>query len=652
MSAITDAQIIALKAAAAAIAPKPSPLVSEWAQQNVILSEESSAEPGEWKNSRTPHLVEIMDQLSEDSPARMIVLMKSSQGGGTQVASNWLGSIIDCAKGPVAVVMPTDKSLADWQAQKFDPMARSTPAVAAALFTRNNRASDNNKDRKRFTGGMLYFKTAGSTADLKSTSLRYAIADEVDEWDWSTIQGDPLGLLEVRLTTFHDHKMFAVSSPTVKDASRIEEAFEAGDQRRYHVPCPHCDELQHLKWANVRWSAVEVRGDLRWVRAAWYVCEHCGCEIEEHYKPRLLAAGRWIAANPGAPYPSYHFNALYSPIGLGRSWAELATEWLRAQGDSARLMRFINTRLGETWADRSRDIKPNALKARSEPWPLGSIQPGCCVLTAGVDVQDNRLEIQVIGHGRGDRTWTVDYHILHGSPADDSTWKALADYLNRSYRAPNGKELHIEATAIDSGGHYTHVVYQFVRSRAVRRCIAIKGHSTPGRIILGRPTKQDINWRGQVIKGGVSLYTVGADTAKHLLYQRLADDAGKPPAERKVLFSEDLPDEYYDQLVSETYNPRRNRWEIKKGKRNEALDTWIYAVAASHHPELYLHKWRASDWDRREAALRVADEQPAAQHPAPAGESPAAAGTARRPQQAGHGSRKPFTLPKPKAVIW
>lgn len=638
MSATSSAELLALKAVARAMRPKDTITVSEWADANRILAVEGSAEPGPWKTSRTPFLREIMDQLSEDSPAQLVAFMKSSQVGGTEVGSNWIGYVMCHAKGPIAVVMPTEKSLGDWMSQKFDPMAAATPAVANVLKGRSNKSSDNNAQRKKFVGGILYTKTAGSTAELKSTSLRYALGDEVDEYDWTTLQGDPLGLLQVRLTAYHDRKLFVPSSPTMKDASRIEELFEAGDKRRYNVPCPHCGELQHLKWSNLRWA--KNPASPRLVRHAWYVCEHCGCEIQEHEKTAMLTEqghggkARWIAEAPGAPYPSYHINALYSPIGLGLSWAELATEWIDAQGDPAKLMRFMNTRLGETWADRSRDIKPNALEARAEPYELRTIPQGCLVLTAGVDTQDDRLEIQITGHGRGDKTWAIDYHVLPGNPADEDLWGKLAEFLNATFVNGHGKQMRIEASAIDSGGHYTHNVYQFVRSRVVRRCVAIKGANTASRPILCKPSAQDVTWKGLTYKKGVNLYMVGTDTAKHMLYARLNGDAEKDPSARKVHFSNQLDSSYYDQLVSEAFNPRKNHWEKKKGKRNEALDTWIYSIAASHHPELYLHKWKAADWDRREAMLEprtIAEEYtPEGQTGMPAGPEPKAAPAVKR----------------------
>jgi phage terminase large subunit GpA-like protein len=174
-------------------------------------------------------------------------------------------------------------------------------------------------------------------------------------------------------------------------------------------------------------------------------------------------------------------------------------------------------------------------------------------------------------------------------------------------------------------------VYAFVRTGRVRRALACKGASSPGRSILGKPSAQDVNWRGITQKRGVMLYMVGADTAKHLLYNRLNGDADKPGDERKVHFSNQLESGYYDQLVSETFNPRKNRWEIKKGKRNEALDTWVLALAASHHPELYLHKWKAGDWDRRAAMLEpVVVEEGAAPVPIRPAAQPAARPLARR----------------------
>lgn len=603
MSSYTSAHQLVLAVCERAVRPRKRLTVSQWADAHRMLALEGSAEPGQWRTSRTPYLREIMDQLSEHARARKVVFRKSSQVGGTEASSNWLGYIIAYAKGPVAVVMPTEKSLSDWMSQKFEPMAAATAAVRDVLAARSNRAADNNASRKKFVGGILFAKSAGSTAELKSTSLRYAIADEVDEYDWSTLQGDPLGLLEVRLSTFHDRKLFVVSSPAVKEASRIDEEFDGGDQRLYHVPCPHCEEMQPLAWANVRWTAP--LPPRRHVEQAWYVCRGCGAEVAEHHKSRMLDRGAWVPQAPGNPYPSYHINALYSPPGLGLTWAELASEWIEAQTDPAKLMRFINTRLGESWANRTGDIKPNALATRAEAYALRQVPRGCLILTAGVDVQEDRLEVQLLGWGwgeRGLRCWVIDYHVLPGRPAELPVWDALAAYLATPLTNAWGKPMVPEATAVDTG-HHTHAAYAFVRSLRARRCIAIKGASVPGKDLLGRPSLQDVNWQGKVEKKGVALYQVGTDTGKFALYGWLDADAARDADQRQVRFAAGLELSYFEGLVSETFNPRKNRWELRKGRRNEPLDTFLYAYAATRHPELFMHRWRAADWRRLAAVM-------------------------------------------------
>lgn len=609
-----SARALILNAVRRAVRPKENITVSEWSDAHRVLVEGADSEPGPWKTSRNPPTREIMDQLSENSPARKVVLMGPTQWAKTAIATNWLGYIIAHAKGSAGVYMPTENTLVDWTTQKFDPLAKETEPVKEALAKKSS--GENNSRRKGYIGGTLFFRTAGSTADLRNVSLRYIIPDEVDEYPRDGAQGDVLGLIENRASTHPDSKIYYPSSPTLKDASYIEELYLGGDQRHYHMSCPHCGEVQQFKWANLMYEAD--KGEHIRIRKVWYVCEHTGCMIYEHSKPEMLDAGYWIADVPDGPYPSYQINALYTPIGLGKSWAELAHEWLDAQGDRAKLMRFINTRLAETFTDNTSGVQANALMSRAEPYPLRTVPRGCLLITVGVDVQsgaDARLELQVLGHGRGDKTWTLDYHVLPGNPTEATVWDALADYVNGiEFKNDYGYLLRSEACGIDTGGHHTHEVYNFVRAKRVRRPMALKGASKQGQAILGKPSAQDVNWRGKTIKNGVMLYMVGSDTAKHLLYGRLHADADKKPEERKVRFSQDLEETFFKGLVAETFNPRKNKWEIKKGRKNEPLDTWNYGVAASHHPELYLHKWKKTDWDRRSAMVEPeAVKQPEAE---------------------------------------
>ena len=316
-----------------------------------------------------------------------------------------------------------------------------------------------------------------------------------------------------------------------------------------------------------------------------YVCGHCGSEIEEHHKTEMLkerdhgGQARWVPKFPGRATRGYQLSGLYAPIGLGYRWNELVREWLRAQGDRANLKRFVNTVLGEPWAARPHTISDRSLAERAEAYGLREIPPGCLLLTCGVDVQLDRLELQVLGHGRGKVTWTIDYLVIAGSPARDDVWDTLTDYLVKPFINRFGRELRIEATAVDTGGHNTDDVYNYVRrakelppARRPRRLTAIKGANMPSQPLLGSPKYQDVNWRGRTIKNGVLLWMVGTDTAKSHLFNRLKDDVDLDPAARLVRFSKDLPDDFYMQLTAERFDPEKNKWVKLRNRRNEALD--------------------------------------------------------------------------------
>lgn len=586
-----------LEAVAGACKPRRKLTVSQWSDAHRMLSSKGSSEHGQWHTSRTPYLREIMDCLSDRSPVKRVVLMSGAQIGKTEVGLNWIGYTIDHSPLPMLVVLPTIESRKRWVRQRLNPMLTETPALASVFDAKVTRDGSNSLDIKDFPGGMLVVGGANSPASLASMPIGRVICDEVDRFPWEVGQeGDPLGLIDERTKTFQRRKVLLVSTPTIKDASRIDEEYQRSDRRRYHMPCPHCQEMLVFKWLNLRWDAE--------VKKAWYLCEQCGAVIEEHHKPKMLAAGHWIAENPQSEIRGYHINGLYAPLGLGYTWAELAREWLACHDDPPKLKRFINTTLGEVWEDRSRDVKPNALKERAEDYLQRSVPPGCLILTCGVDTQDDRLEIQILGWGRKETCWVLDYLVLPGDPGKPELWMRLAEILNTPLRNAFGKDLLIQATAIDTGGHHTHDVYNFVRSKAARRLMAIKGSNIPNKPILaGKPTSQDINWRGQLIKNGVKLWNIGVDTIKHMLLNRLAADGGQPAEMRRIHFSQDLPNEYYDMLVSEAFDPEKNRWVKRRGRRNEGLDTWVYGCAAAHHPEVRIHTMRERDWEYLEAAL-------------------------------------------------
>lgn len=591
----------AVRAMARALAPRKRSTVSQWADQNRVLSTKGSSLAGQWRTSRNPPLQEPMDACSAKSGVREITLMFPIQFGKTEVEVNALGYVMTENPGPVMVCLPGEVSMDKWVNQKLNPLIDESKGVKEALRSVSSRDASNTKTFKDFVGGQLYIEHAGSPSRLKSTTVRFLLVDELDEFAANLKGGDdPLTMLEGRTSAFPAASLRVyISTPQIKGQSRIEEKFLAGDQRRYHVPCPHCEHMQHLQWSGLQWSPDLSR--------AWYVCQECGSHIDEHHKTGMIAAGRWVAGNPNAlpGLRSYTINCLYYQFGLGPTWAELARMWVEAQNDPAKLKTFINDRLAETWEDASmRAVRHNAIQERAEPYLLRTAPRGVLWVTAGVDTQDDRLAVHLTGWGRGMAFWALDYIELPGDPAAGAVFAALAELLNKPIQSEAGYSLSIEAAAIDMGGHRGEEVKHWVRQALVRRPMVIQGAIPNNAPVLGKPRLLDVTNGGRTDRKGVRAYYVGTVAAKNWLFGRLSVDADRDAEERQTHFSSELDAFYFKGLVSETYNPAKNRYEKKRGTRNEPLDTWVYSFAAAHHPELRLHRKRAIDYELREKYLK------------------------------------------------
>ncbi len=606
-----------LERLAVAITPRKALKVSEWADRERRLSSKGSAEAGRWRTERNPPTREPMDAMSLRSAVREVVLMWPIQFAKTEVAVNVVGYTMDHAPGPLMVCLPGEVSLNKWVAQKLNPMIEETPAVQRALTSLASREAANTRTFKDFVGGQLFMEHAGTSSRLKMTTVRTVIADELDEFAANLLSGDdPVEMLNGRTSAFPgSYKRLYISSPQLKSTSRIWYLWERSDQRRYHVPCPHCGEPEPMTWGALHW---ETHRPLGRPRRAWLVCSACGAEIDEHHKTEMIATGQWVPGNPGEPRRGYHINGLYYQFGLGPRWHDLVESWLDAQGDPARLKTFINDRLAEPWEDKSTaSVKANVVQERAEPYPLRVAPAGVLRITAGVDSQDDRLEVHIVGWGRGLAFWVLDYVVLAGDPEHEPVWAALTELLNRPIQHASGAQMSVEAMSVDIMGHRTEAVKHYVRSRRVRRPMASFGAKANTAPILSKGKLHDVTWRGQYDKRGVHLYQLGTVNAKHVLYARLAADADAQAKwlnqaederaetpERLCHFSDQLPEEYFKGLISEVFNPSKNRFEKRRGSvRNEPLDTWVHAYAAAHHAELRLHRATRADWDRWEAQL-------------------------------------------------
>lgn len=619
----TNGATVFLQAHYAGRTPDPLLTVAEWADKYRFLSSTVSAEPGQWRTSRVPYLREIMECLSPSSPVESVVLKKGAQLAGTECGNNWLGYIIDQAPGPMLIVLPTLSMAQRWSKQRLAHLIQDSPSLTGKVAEARSRDSGNTIMLKEFPGGMLIITGANSAVGLRSMPARYLFFDEVDAFPGDVEgEGDPVKLAEKRSVTFRRKKSFKVSTPGIEGMSRISRDFDNGDKRYYFVPCVECGHFQVFQWSRFKWEPGKAE-------TIHMECVGCASHITEASKTQMLAAGRWIATverpeliESGIPaadiervtaelaspskVATFHLSSLYSPVGW-YSWREAAQEWMDAQKDPDRLKVFINTVLGETWKERGEAPDWEILYARRENYEIGLVPEGGLFLTAGADVQADRIEVQIIAWGLNKSSWLVDYVVLPGRTAEPRVWDALTALLNTTFRHESGMEMSIIRMAVDSG-FATQEVYAWVRSQGPGRVLAVKGQDN-GASPVGQPNAVDINVQGKRIRRGVKVWPVATGLLKAELYgwlhTRPAEGETFPPYPFGYCHFPQLGEEFFRQLTAESFrvkkNARRAEW-VKDRERNEALDTRIYARAAA--AQYGLDRFRAADWNhlRRVAA--------------------------------------------------
>ena len=553
--------------------PPPKLTVSEWADEYRRLSQESSALPGRWRTSVVEYFREPMDCVG-DPRVDVVVVKACAQVGKSEFLNNTIGYVIDCDPSPILMVQPTIEAAEDYSKDRIAPMIRDTPVLKAKVADDKSKTSGNTIKNKKFPGGYLVMIGANSPSGLASRPIRGVFADEIDRAPVSAgEEGDPINLAIKRTTTYWNRIVLLVSTPTNKGASRIDAAYDEGDQRQHHARCHECDEYQVLKWSNVRWDEDPDN--------PYYVCEHCGCCWTDPQRIANVRRGKWVAQKPFAGIASFHITGLMSPFATMRDGVK---EFLNAKEDPARLKVWVNTYLGETWEEKGKQVDSHELYKRREEY-ASRIPEGVTLLTMGVDVQDDRIEAEIIGWGDGYESWAIDKTVIYGDLSTRAPWIELDEYRKQVWEHPIFGQISVRRTAVDSGGHYTTAVYDYVRGKQPE-VFAIKGVSGWGKPIIGKPTKSNI--------GKIPLVPVGVDTAKETVFTRLFAEEGEAGY---CHFPMEYDHEHFNQLTAEKlvtrYHKGYKRQEyIKTRARNEALDLRVYATAALELAAVDLDAWR------------------------------------------------------------
>lgn len=552
------------------LAPPPKMTIDEWADKYRILTSKSSSEPGKWNTNRAPYQREIMKAIS-DKKTEIIVLKLGSQVGKTEILLNTLGYYIDYEPSPIMYLMPTKDIVEEFASTRFMDMIRNVPRLKSKIIY--EESGRDTKKLKEFLGGYVVFTSAGSPSELSSRPIRILLVDEIDRFEKSAgVEGDPFELAKQRTKNFEGtRKIIVVSTPTVKGESKIEELYNQGTKESFYVPCPKCGSYQKFEWRNFDFETNGMK------------CTDCNEISDEILWKKNRIHGEWFAENEdlldelgemNIKMRSFHLNEFSSSW---TRWESIKEMFLKSKGKINEMRVFTNTVLAETFEESVETLDWEKIKNTREFYNC-EVPEKVNALTAGVDVQDNRLEYEIVGWGENEESYGIKYGVIFGNPGEDLVWKELDEILDREYSYLNGEKIKIICTCIDSGGHHTDDVYSFVKERVFRRIFAIKGKGGP-REFVSRASRNN--------KGKIPLFTVGVDSGKDTIYSRLQIKEKGPKYCHFPIEEEKGYDEFYFKgLTSERQvnvfkrGNSQKEWRKISGRSNEPLDIRNYAMAA------------------------------------------------------------------------
>ena len=553
--------------------PPPDLTVSQWADMERRIPPEASPEPGRWRTSRAEYQREIMDAVSDPHVERVVV-MCASQVGKSELLLNIIGYYIDQEPSPILNLQPNEKPMGEsFSKDRVAPMIRDTPALQGKVKDPRSRDSGNTILHKSFVGGHLTIAGANSPAGLASRPIRVLLCDEVDRYPSSAgTEGDPVTLAIQRTQNFWNRRIILVSTPTIKEISRIEKAYNNSSRESWCIPCPTCGEFQPYEWDRIIHKNVP---------EPLMKCRFCDVLHNETEWKAGQDRGIWIADDKNEKrIRGFHMNAFASPW---VTWQNIVDQYQEAyQNGEESLQSWWNLKLGLPWENQGGAIEVEELESHREVYSA-DVPDAALVLTCGVDVQGDRIEAEIVGWGAGKESWGIYYRVFMGDPAKKMVWEALDEFLLHLWEYSDGEQIGLACVCIDSGGHHTDDVYRFCKARERRNVFAIKGSSVAGKPSISKPSRSN--------RRKVALFSLGVDTLKDSLFARLKTDN---PGPGFCHFPKDLKrnhrgydETYFKGLVSERmvikkYRGRdRIEWVKRSASaRNEPLDCRVYATAA------------------------------------------------------------------------
>jgi len=567
---------------------KPRPVLtgSEWANKYFQLSSEYSAITGKWKTY--PWQVELLDAMTDDI-SQTIVIKKPTRIGYSIMLSIVIAYYVHQKPSNQFHYQPNDDEAKGYAEDTIEPMIRDNPTISKLVEANNNRGRTKKEKtvKKNYPAGHMEFLGAESDKNFNRRTGRVVSGDEVDAWKREAGNtGDKIMTMLRRTSDFWNRKNILGGKPIgseFQDDKEIDEStsildiwFKKGTQEYLNIPCPKCDHLQKFEFEQLLWEKdLDDKGRTikHYPHTAHFKCAKCEHKIYDKDKRELLKKCKWVAENqnPEKGIRSFSVWAMvsYSP---NVTWGNIVEEFLSAKNSKLKLKAFTNEVLGRTWEEDYTKPIISDFEDRLEDYNA-EVPDGVLVLSCGCDTQDNRIEAHVIGWGKNEESWAIEYKIFHGNTNDPEVWQRLDEYLNKTFYHENGGQMKIHTTSIDSGGHSTQTIYEFCKTRFFRRIFAVKGASKIDAPVAPRLASQITMKRG----GKIPLFMVGVNMVKDVLYSYVLAEIGGAGYFHHPR-DETYDNEYFKQLTAEKRD-KDGRWKPTRA-RNEALDVYVYSYAS------------------------------------------------------------------------
>lgn len=613
--------------------PDPLMTVSEWADAYRVLPSESSSEPGQYRTDRMPYLEEIAYELSPQSPTAEVTVIKGTQLGFTELGNNMLFCYADLYPCPMLQILPTESAVRTHSSSKLWASIKATPRLKD-LFRARKTKDGSSITSLLFRGGSIALGWSNSAATFASMSRRIVINDDVDRWADEIEGGDPLDLAKNRAEAFpNNKKIYNNSSPGKKHNSKILPKYESSSQALYTMKCPHCGQDVVFEKDSFRFSYTKepiyetyeapdkeildlisraakvglelfydeipikiytklVKGPYELTDDVVFVCSNNGCIIEEHQKYEMMKkenGARYVHKYPEREHKGYRVPSYYSPFA---KWNEIFQSFLDARKEqkekkvSIKMAGWVNTKDANVWEEKIEKLDVKEFLNRHEDY-AADVPNGAYILTAGVDTQDDRLEVEVVGWGKYAESWSIAKIILDGDPKFPKVWQKLDKVLESTYKHESGIDMKILGMGIDSGGHRTDYVYNYCKTRVEQNVFCMKGDTSVETPILKSGISKSKD-------GSLRLYMVGVNSAKDVIYGQLTTkEVG--PGYMHYPKKHEYNEEHFKQLTGESKDKTTGRWK-KFRSRNEALDIRVYAMATLRILENQYYP-NGIDWD-------------------------------------------------------